>query len=43
MDKIFAVSRLNALGLSCNTTLEEGLRRTAQWFLKARKEGSVRL
>ncbi|MEI7850341.1 MAG: GDP-L-fucose synthase [Kiritimatiellales bacterium] len=43
MDKIFSVSRLNALGLSCNTTLEEGLRRTAQWFLKARKEGTVRL
>lgn len=43
IDKIFDVSRLNALGLSCNTTLEEGLRRTAQWFLKARKEGAVRL
>lgn len=43
IDKIFDVSRLNALGLSCNTTLEEGLCRTAQWFLKARKEGTVRL
>ena len=43
MDKIFAVSRLNTLGLSCDTSLEEGLRRTAQWFLKARKEGLVRL
>jgi GDP-L-fucose synthase len=43
IDKIFDVSRLNALGLSCNTTLEEGLRRTAQWFLKARQEGTVRV
>ncbi len=43
MDKIFAVSRLNALGLSCNTTLEEGLCRTAKWFLKARKEGTARV
>jgi GDP-L-fucose synthase len=43
IDKIFDVSRLNALGLSCNTTLEEGLRRTAQWFLRARQEGTVRL
>jgi GDP-L-fucose synthase len=43
MDKIFDVSRLNELGLSCNTTLEEGLSRTTQWFLKARKDGAVRL
>jgi GDP-L-fucose synthase len=43
IDKIFDVERLNALGLFCNTTLEEGLLRTAQWFLKARKEETVRL
>jgi GDP-L-fucose synthase len=43
MDKIFSVSRLNALGLSCDTPLEQGLNRTAQWFIKARREGSVRL
>jgi nucleoside-diphosphate-sugar epimerase len=43
MDKIFAVSRLNSLGLSCDTPLEDGLRRTVQWFRKARNEGSVRL
>jgi GDP-L-fucose synthase len=43
IDKIFDVTRLNALGLSCNTTLEEGLCRTAKWFLKARKEETVRL
>lgn len=43
MDKIFDVSRLNALGLYCNTPLEEGLRRATQWFLSARQEGRVRL
>ncbi len=43
MDKIFDVARLHALGLSCNTSLEEGLRRTVQWFVKARLEGTVRL
>jgi GDP-L-fucose synthase len=42
-DKIFSVARLHALGLSCDTTLEDGLRRTTEWFLKARQEGSVRL
>jgi len=43
IDKIFDVSRLNQLGLSCDTSLEEGLRRTVEWFLKAREEGTVRL
>lgn len=43
MDKIFDVSRLRALGLSCDTTLENGLTRTAKWFLKARSTGDVRL
>ncbi len=43
MDKIFDVSRLRALGLSCDTTLENGLTRTAEWFLKARSTGDVRL
>jgi GDP-L-fucose synthase len=43
MDKIFDVSRLNALGLRCDTSLEEGLHRTVQWFVKARQEGTVRL
>lgn len=43
MDKIFDVTRLNDLGLSCGTTLEEGLRRTTEWFIQARKEGAVRL
>lgn len=43
MDKIFAVDRLHQLGMACSTTLEEGLRRTVDWFLRARKEGAVRL
>ncbi len=43
MDKIFAVSRLNALGLSCNTTIEEGLRRTAQWFLEVHKNKKIKV
>lgn len=42
-DKIFDVRRLNALGLRCSTPLADGLRRTADWFLKARQEGIVRL
>lgn len=32
MTKIFATERLKALGLSCDTPLEEGLRRTIDWF-----------
>lgn len=43
MDKIFDVSRLKSLGLSCDTRLEEGLRRTAGWFREARSTGQVRL
>lgn len=43
MDKIFGVDRLHALGLSCPTPLEDGLRRTHAWFLDARKTGEVRL
>jgi len=43
MDKIFAVDRLHALGLNCPTPLREGLRRTVDWFLRARREGGVRL
>lgn len=43
MDKIFDVTRLNQLGLSCSTTLEEGLRRTTDWFRSARTTGEVRL
>lgn len=43
IDKIFDVSRLNALGLACTTPLLDGLKRTAAWFDQARKEGTVRL
>lgn len=43
MDKIFDVTRLRELGLSCPTTLEAGLQKTADWFLQARTEGTVRL
>ena len=43
IDKIFAVERLRKLGLSCDTTLEEGLRRTVAWFKQARLDGTVRL
>ena len=43
MDKIFDVTKLKALGLSCDTPLADGLKRTAEWFLAARKTGDVRL
>lgn len=43
MDKIFDVSRLHGLGLSCDTPLEEGLRKTAEWFRRARSSGMARL
>lgn len=32
MVKIFAVERLNSLGLACKTSLREGLQRTIAWF-----------
>ena len=32
MVKIFAVDRLRALGLSCETTIRKGLERTINWF-----------
>lgn len=43
IDKIFDVKKLNELGLSCTTTLEEGLRRTTKWFIDAKSGGYVRL
>lgn len=43
VDKILDVTRLHSLGLHCPTGLEEGLARTLQWFVKARKDGDVRL
>jgi len=35
IDKIFDVKRLHALGLSCDTSLEDGVRRTVEWFSRA--------
>ena len=32
MVKIFDTSRLAGLGLSCRTTLREGLKKTIEWF-----------
>jgi GDP-L-fucose synthase len=32
--KIFGVERMKALGLSCDTPLQEGLKRTAKWFIE---------
>jgi len=43
MDKIFAVERLHNLGLDCPTPLREGLKKTTDWFLEARKTGTVRV
>ncbi|NCA83233.1 MAG: NAD-dependent epimerase/dehydratase family protein [Opitutae bacterium] len=43
MERVYDVARLHALGLSCATPLEEGLRRTARWFEEARQAGTVRL
>lgn len=43
MDKIFSVKRLHEQGLNCPTELKAGLRKTTEWFFKARKEGTVRL
>ncbi len=43
MDKIFDVTRLHQLGLSCTTPLADGLRRTTGWFRDARAAGHVRL
>jgi GDP-L-fucose synthase len=42
-DKIYDVTRLHKLGLSCPTPLEQGLIRTVQWFIKARRDGTARL
>jgi len=34
MVKIFAVDRLKSLGLSCDTLLDDGLAKTADWFVR---------
>jgi GDP-L-fucose synthase len=43
IDKIFDVTRLHQLGLTCPTSLREGLQKTMKWFIEARKSGDVRL
>jgi GDP-L-fucose synthase len=43
LDKIFDVSKLKAAGLSCKTALCDGLKKTIEWFVVARKQGNVRL
>lgn len=45
MVKIFDTTRLNALGLSCDTPLSEGLRNTANWLIAnhAAKSDGLRL
>ncbi len=44
MDKVFSVERLHDLGLSCDTPLEEGIRKTVEWFaISRRQSGTIRL
>lgn len=43
IDKIFDVTRLHGLGLSCDTPLKEGLQKTTAWFEQALAEGQVRI
>jgi len=41
--KIFSDERLRSLGLSCPTSLREGLERTIRWFEENYDKGSIRL
>ncbi len=41
--KIFSDARLRSLGLSCPTSLREGLERTVRWFRENYARGTVRL
>jgi len=43
MDKIFDPTRLHRLGLACRTSLEEGMKKTLDWFITARASHEVRL
>jgi GDP-L-fucose synthase len=43
MIKIFDIRRLRKLGLSCDTPLQEGLRKTVKWYVNAYGKGIVRL
>ena len=43
LEKIFGATRLHKLGLKCPTPLEEGLKKTVEWFKANRAKGIVRL
>ena len=43
MIKIFDVQKMNELGISCPTSLREGLEKTIDWFSKNYDSGNVRL
>lgn len=43
LDKILDIGRLRRLGLACPTPLKQGLSRTVDWFINARRAGTVRL
>lgn len=43
MVKIFDTKRMKDLGLSCPTSLREGLKKTIDWFVKNYQTGNVRL
>ncbi len=42
-DKVLDVTRLHELGLRCTTPLTDGLRKTMEWYLRARQSREVRL
>lgn len=43
IDKIFDVTQLKALGLSCPTPLSVGLKKTIRWFRENQRKGLVRV
>lgn len=43
MNKIFDVTKMKELGITCNTSLRDGLKKTIDWFTKNYDMGNVRL
>ena len=43
LDKIFNVDRLQQLGLHCDTSLNDGLKKTIDWYMDEVQKGMVRL
>ena len=43
LDKIFNVERLHELGLHCDTSLHDGLKKTIDWYMEEVQKGMVRL